>query len=274
MSHSKQYQGKYVAEVVSVDDPEKKCRIKVNVYDVFDGVPVASLPWATFTLPLGSRANEGAINPLKVGDKVWCEFIGGDTRRPIVVAAAQAMPGGRVNLPPEAFQGSGGYEHKRTPEQPPAEEAPYYQDVVYSQNRTLIQLCRSGTFRITQMDSGSAVEVTKSGDMILHCEGNMFVSVTGNTLEEFNGNLEQRIKGNFTQNVDGSMSQQSKGEATFASTESSLSLGAKTQGKMTGGGGLRLEGPTSMKDSLHNESSITADGDILAAGANSNHHSH
>ncbi len=47
---------------MDVADSEKRCRVKVNVYDVFDGVPVADLPWANFNLPLGSRKGEGAID--------------------------------------------------------------------------------------------------------------------------------------------------------------------------------------------------------------------
>lgn len=263
-----------MAEVVSVADPEKRCRVKVNVYDVFDGVPVASLPFANFTLPLGSRAGEGAINPLKVGDKVWVEFVAGDSRRPLIVGAAQASPGGKVNLPAEACQGDGPFQHKRTSDQPPAEEAPYYEDVVYCQNRALIQLCRSGTIRITQMDSGSAIEIAKNGDMIIHCEGNCFTSVKGNALEEYDGNLEQRIKGNFTQTVSGSMSQTSTGAAAFGSSSSSLALSAATQGSMKGGGGLAFEGPTTMKDDLTVNANINASGSVMDGGGNSNHHSH
>ena len=95
MSHDKHYAGRFIAEVVSVDDPEKRCRIKVNVYDIFDGVPVRDLPWAVFSLPLGSRAGEGMLCPVRVGDMVWVEFIGGDTRRPVVVGGAHASPGGQ-----------------------------------------------------------------------------------------------------------------------------------------------------------------------------------
>ena len=113
MSHDKHYAGRFIAEVVSVDDPEKRCRIKVNVYDIFDGVPVRDLPWAVFSLPLGSRAGEGMLCPVRVGDMVWVEFIGGDTRRPVVVGGAHASPGGVPTLPPEIFQGAGQFEHKR-----------------------------------------------------------------------------------------------------------------------------------------------------------------
>ena len=274
MSHSKKYDSTYVGEVVSVADPDKRCRIKVNVYDVFDGVPVASLPWANFVLPLGSRPGEGAINPVQVGDKVWVRFVEGDSRRPLIIGSAQASPGGKVNLAPDVCQGDGQYQHKRTDKQPKPEAAPYYEDVVYCQNHALIQLCRSGTIRVTQMTSGSAIEITPAGHMIMHCEGDMFASVKGNTLEEYDGDLKQIIKGNFEKIVEGSMTETSTGEATFASTGSSLALGAKTQGTMTGGGGLRFEGPTTMKDDLSCEQNVTAQGSIMDAAGNSNHHSH
>ncbi len=203
-SHNTQYLGMYPAEVVDVQDPDKRCRVRVNVFDLTDGVPVDSLPWANQTLPLGSRPNEGAINPMQKGDKVWVQFVGGDTRRPIIVGASQDSPSGKVNLSPEGSHGQGRYEHKRTEKQPVVEEPPYYEDVVYQQNNALIQLCRSGTIRITQMTSGSAIELLPSGDMVIHCEGNMFTSVKGNTLQEFDGNVEQIIKGNMTTTVSGS----------------------------------------------------------------------
>ena len=217
---------------------------------------------------------------MQVGDLVWVQFVAGDSRRPVIIGSAQASPGGVVNLAPDVCQGAGQFSHKRTDKQPQVSAPPYYEDVVCCQNRALIQLCRSGHIRITQMDSGSAIEITPAGHMILHCEGNMFTSVKGDALEEYDGNLEQVIKGNFSQTVSGSMTQTSSGAAKFASTESSLALGAATQGTMTGGGGLRLEGPTTVKDNLTCESSVNVTGDVTAGGSimdgggNSNHHSH
>jgi len=265
---------------MSVTDPEKRCRVKVNVYDIFDGVPVAALPWANFVLPLGARRGEGTINPVQVGDLVWVQFVAGDSRRPMIIGSAQASPGGVVNLAPDVCQGGGQYSHKRTPKQPAVSAPAYYEDVVVCQNRALIQLCRTGNIRVTQMDSGSSIEILPDGAMVLHCEGNMYVSVTGNTLEEYGGNLVQQIKGDFTQQVAGAMTQTSGGNATFASTGAALALGAATQGTVTGGGGLRLEGPTSIKDSLACESdlnvknNVTAGGSIMDGNGNSNHHSH
>ena len=295
MSHDKHYAGRFIAEVVSVDDPEKRCRIKVNVYDIFDGVPVRDLPWAVFCLPLGSRAGEGMLCPVRVGDMVWVEFIGGDTRRPVVVGGAHASPGGVPTLPPEIFQGAGQFEHKRTPDEPPVQTPPYYEDVVFCQNRALIQFCRSGHLRVTQMDSGSAIEILPSGDMVVHCEGNMYASVKGNVLapdgEAGADTLVQEITGEdivhgrggllglVQGGGQGQLTFSSGGEASFGSTQSSLSLSAKTHGEMTGGGGLTFNGDTTMRDNLTCEkhveaASIHSSGDIIAAGSNSNHHSH
>lgn len=263
MSHSKSYTDQYVGQVVSVDDPEKKCRVKVNVYDIFDGVPTKDLPWASFSLGLGSRANEGLVTPVQVGDVVWVRFMNGSTRYPIITGSAQAMPGGTPNLPPEARQGEGGYQHKRTADQPPAEEAPYYQDVVYSQNKALIQLCRSGTIRVTQMDSGSAIEIKSNGDMIIHCEGNCFTSVEGNTLEEYNGNFEQRIKGDFKQTISGTMQNISQGSAAYGSSQEGLTLSAATTSTMSGGGGLQMNGPCRFNNGI-SATSVKADTSIVA----------
>lgn len=274
MNHSKKYTGIYVAEVMDVCDPEKRCRIKVNVYDIFDGVPNADLPWANFVLPLGSRKNEGTINPVQAGDKVWVQFIAGDSRRPVITGSAQASPGGKVNLAPEACQGEGQFQHKRTDKQPKPEAPPYYEDVVLCQNRTLIQLCRSGNIRITQMDSGSALEILPSGHMVIHCEGNMYTSVKGNSLEEYDGNLEQVIKGNFTQSVDGSMNLTSKGAASIGSSQSSLNMSAASNGTMSGPGGLSFSGPASFNKTLTTGGDINSGGAVIDAGGNTNHHSH
>lgn len=221
MSHTKQYLGMYPAEVVSVEDPEQRCRVKLNVYDLFDGVPTNDLPWANQTLPLGSRAGEGAINPMQVGDKVWVQFVGGDTRRPIVIGASQDSPGGNPNLAPDV-SGREGYSHKRTDKQPPVESPGYYEDVVYRQNDALIQLCRSGTIRITQMGSGSAVEISKNGDIIIHCEGNMYVSVKGNYLQEIQGNYRQEVNGNFEQAINGSAKSTSSGAYVISGSTVSI----------------------------------------------------
>ena len=169
--------------------------------------------------------------------------------------------GVQVSIPLQSYfrlnaKGAGQFEHKRTPDEPPVQTPPYYEDVVFCQNRALIQFCRSGHLRVTQMDSGSAIEILPSGDMVVHCEGNMYASVKGNVLEVVEGDYTQKISGSFTQTVEGQMTFSSGGEASFGSTQSSLSLSAKTHGEMTGGGGLTFNGDTTMRDNLTCEESI------------------
>lgn len=264
MSHSKSYSDTYPGKVVSVTDPQKRGRVKVHVYDIFDNVPVNDLPWATFCLPLGSRKGEGLVTPVQVGDEVWVRFNNGSTRYPMIVGANHATPDGIANLPPEALQGSGGYAHKRTDKQPAVEEAPYYEDVVYKQNNALIQITRAGNIRITQMASGSAIELLPSGDIVIHGEGNCFISVKGNTEEEYDGNLKQTIKGNFVQEVAGSISQVSTGPANFGSQSSDLTLSAaNTKCAMSASGRFTMDGPARFNNGI-SAKSIKADTTIVA----------
>ena len=257
MSHSKTYSGVYIGEVVSVADPEKKCRVKVNVFDVFDGVPIAALPWATFILPLGSRAGEGEVCPVQVGDQVWVQFVGNDTRRPLIVGAAQAMPGGIVNLAPDVFQGAGQYAHKRTDREPQVSAPPYYEDFVLCQNRALIQFCRSGNIRVTQMDSGSAIEILPSGDMVAHCEGNLFTSVAGNVLQTVNGNVTQEVGGNVSQKISGDVSQTANGNISIQSSVN-VSITAPTIG---------LNGAISTRSATDGAGTMSIHGDIEQRGS-------
>ena len=202
----------YVGEVVDTNDPERRCRVRVNIFDMTDGIAENELPWANFNLPLGSRPGEGISVPVQVGDKVWIRFVNGDTRRPMIVGSAQAAPEKKVNLPPEQWGGEGQYEHKRTELQPQVEESKDCNvDRTYKENGVLVQVCKNGTFRVTQTESGSAIEVLKSGDMVVHCEGKLFLSVEGDTLEEFNGNVERRIKGNLSDVCEGNISRRVTG---------------------------------------------------------------
>ena len=80
-------------------------RVQVRVAEIFSGIPDKYLPWATYQLPLGSRPGNGGIIPVQVGDIVWGRFDAGDSRQPIIVAAASSMPGGKPNLPMTSGKG-------------------------------------------------------------------------------------------------------------------------------------------------------------------------
>lgn len=125
MPQPKKYEGTYRGTVISKQDPKKQMRVQVRVAEIFSGIPDKYLPWATYQLPLGSRPGNGGIIPVQVGDIVWVRFDAGDSRQPIIVAAASSMPGGKPNLPDDVWQGPDSYQHKRA-EGEPAPDTPGY----------------------------------------------------------------------------------------------------------------------------------------------------
>ena len=166
----------------------------------------------------------------------------------------------------DVFGGDGKIEPKRTGDQPAPEPSKYYEDVCYKQNGSMVQMCRNGSFRVTQLSSGSTVELMPDGTIIIHGEKDLFISAEGNMLLEVNGNFERRVKG--------TMQDTSEGPASYGSSKSSLNLAAATQGTMSGMGGLALKGNTTLDGRMDINGSGTTSGDWIVAGANSNHHSH
>lgn len=78
------FNASYLAEVVSVEDPENLSRVQVRLYN-FDGVEGQDAPiWARVAVPFAG-ANRGAFLLPDVGDEVLINFVNGDSRLPIVV---------------------------------------------------------------------------------------------------------------------------------------------------------------------------------------------
>jgi uncharacterized protein involved in type VI secretion and phage assembly len=94
------FQGGYLAEVASLEDPERASRVQVRLLN-FDGVDSHDGPvWARVACPFAGN-NRGAFLLPDVGDEVLVVFINGDPRLPIVV-------GGLWNgssAPPETISG-------------------------------------------------------------------------------------------------------------------------------------------------------------------------
>lgn len=94
----------YLAEVVSVADPENKTRVQVRLLN-FDGVDGQDGPiWARVAVPFAG-GNRGAFMLPDVGDEVLIQFVHGDPRLPIVVGglwnggatAPETLGGDRVD---------------------------------------------------------------------------------------------------------------------------------------------------------------------------------
>lgn len=94
--------GAFLAQVVSVQDPNKMNRIQVRVYNL-DGINDQNGPvWARVAVPFAGD-NRGAFFIPDVGDEVLVMFLSGDSRFPVVL-------GGLWNghdTAPDQFGGSG-----------------------------------------------------------------------------------------------------------------------------------------------------------------------
>lgn len=269
------YSGEYVSEVVSVDDPKRMMRVQVRVYDIFDDVPAADLPWATYRLPLGVRPSDGGLVPVKVGDLVWVDFpFNGDTRRPRITGGVHHAPEGNPNMPPEAWAGPGQFDHKRTPDEPKPEAPGYHEDIVFQQNGVLVQLTKSGAARITNLASGTAAAITPDGVVVIHCEKDCFHSVQGNCLVDVKGNYTLRVGGGMDMQSQGPGTVQSQGNMTLGSAAESLNLSAAKEGTMTGPGGLAFSGPASFDKNVNIGGDANVSGQVIDGGGNTNHHSH
>ncbi len=98
------FNGSYLAQVVSVQDPLNQARVQIRLYN-FDGAENQDGPiWARVAVPFAG-AKRGAFFLPDVGDEVLVNFVNGDCRFPIVVGglwngqdtAPETLTGNRVN---------------------------------------------------------------------------------------------------------------------------------------------------------------------------------
>ncbi len=96
------FHGAYLAEVVSLNDPDNRSRVQVRLYN-FDGVDGQDGPiWARVAAPFAGN-NRGAFLLPDVGDEVLVAFVNSDPRYPVVVgglwngsdAAPESISSGR-----------------------------------------------------------------------------------------------------------------------------------------------------------------------------------
>lgn len=78
--------GKYFGEVVDINDPLRKGRIRVRVYDIFsDNIPDSDIPWAIPDYSYAGSIKGSFIVP-PVGTRVRIEFDKGDIYCPVYIA--------------------------------------------------------------------------------------------------------------------------------------------------------------------------------------------
>lgn len=227
------------AVVVSVQDPDKQMRVQVRVFGVFDDVPDDKLPWATYKLPIGARVGQGDFTPVQTDDLVWVDFPyythgKKDTRRPRITGSVHHNPDGIPNLPPEAFEGKGRYQHKRSHKEPKPSPQGYHESKVYILHGMMFEVEKDSVYRVTHMPTGSAFEFDARGNSILHVEGDSHHSTTGAMENHAGTNLNESVGGFWKIKVEGSAHvdaksvhfNQGKGDQnTFRACDSCIILG-------------------------------------------------
>lgn len=229
--------GRYRADVTSVKHPKGWHMAQVRLLVLWEVVPVGDLPWAEYLLPLGARVGEGDAMPCQVDDLVWVEFINGDTRTPIITGSCYRVTGDKSELPVELFESA--YEHKRGDTEPAAPVAAYG-DKVLELFGILHQITQNGAWCLTHKGTGTAFNITKDGELVLHAEANSHFSttkdhsstvggkststVTGDATNEFGAKLNIHVVGDAVVKSDGKMQVESGGDMALKS-----------------GGGLTLE---------------------------------
>jgi hypothetical protein len=168
---------KYRAKVVSVEHPKGWHMAKIRVLVLWDDVQDINLPWAEYELPLGARPGEGDAMPSKVGDLVWVEFpMAGDSRIPLITGACYTVTDGKSDLPQDLLTAL--YVHKRTDDEPPGPIVAYG-DKVLDLFGILQQITLDGAWCLTHKSTGTALNITKDGNLVLHSEADSYQSTNG-----------------------------------------------------------------------------------------------
>lgn len=218
------------AVVVNDADPRGLMRVQVRVFGMMDAVPDSSLPWATYKLPVGARANSGDFHPAHIGDLVWVDFPyithgQPDTRRPRITGSIHHCPDSVPDLPHESWAGPERLQHKRTGNEPVPALSGYHESRVITQHGITIEYERPGVYRITHRATGTALEITDQGDTVSHSENRAFHSSkqetefeVGNrlTITVLQGNTEINVNaGDTTVNTSGNTTLETGGDMTL-----------------------------------------------------------
>lgn len=194
----------YRAKVVDDEDPKKLLRVKVRVPGWWDAVPDDDLPWAEYRFN-DARYRGGQFVPAEVDDWVWIDFPNGDTRYPRITGWCHFAPEGEPEQPHESWLGPEMIVHKLdsvNPE-PKPEDPKYHKSQVMEKHGVVVEINPEGELLVTQRDSGTAIRVTKEGDITFHSEKNLFSSSVEDTRQHTVKDWKIKVDGNWIVDVAG-----------------------------------------------------------------------
>jgi hypothetical protein len=192
------------AKITNTIDPDKLMRAQIKLVGTWDAVPDEACPWAEYLLPIG-----GAFVPCKVGDYVWVEFpYNGDTRRPLIVGAAQDAPGGTPNVPPESWGGPG-YQPPAVEGAPDVSPNTPTEDFVYNRNGLLEHRSPNGSWSVTHMASNTTMGMNDTGQIYIITTQNAFIQADGGMKLKSGSDLDLEAAGNINLKAGGMLSSKS-----------------------------------------------------------------
>ncbi|WP_409559163.1 baseplate protein [Escherichia coli] len=181
-------------------------------------------------MPIGN-----AFTPTVSGDLVWVEFpyldAKGriDTRRPLIVGAAQDAPGGVPNVPPEASGQGSGWSPEEVDGAPARPQFSATEDFVIHRNNILEVRTAGGGYEIANTAAGSRIGMNESGqiyiigpaNIVLNAGGEVNVKSSSKTNVSSDGDVN--VKGsNVTVAADGDIALKAGG--TLKATASNFSF--------------------------------------------------
>jgi len=218
----RKFSGEYIG-VVETGLHDKYMRVQVRVKEIFtDEAPAASLPWATYRLPTGSRVNDGAIIPVKAGDYVWVDFpFASDTRRPRITGSVHYCPGETTHLPDETWAGPNKCTPLRTGiEAEVDEDRGTNPPCAFKQNGVCAEILADGTIRVTNIASGSNIELSPDGAVTIHAEKSLYLSTKENVETAVHGDHDLTVMGDIIQSGQNDVTETALGQRSISATKS------------------------------------------------------
>lgn len=186
--------GKRRAVVTNTQHKGKMMKAQIRLAHEWDDVPDEALPWAEYLLPI-----DGAFVPTIKGDIVWVEFpYDGDTRRPLIIGAAQDWAGGIPNLPPEASGQGGQYQPPAVDGAPAPPALNPTTDFVSKRNGLLAVRSAGGGYAITRVADGTTISMNEAGEIFINSASHTFINVGGNMTAIATGNVTMKAGGVMT----------------------------------------------------------------------------
>ena len=246
------FNGFYRGVVVENNDPKQAGRIKVNVFGVFDNIPVDNIPWAIMADPfMGGLGDNGSSFIPEIDSHVFVFFENGDHEEPVYFAGAPAIKDGEPDLPLESRE-EGEYPHNKVFKT----KRGSYIEFDDTEDAVRIKIHHpSGTNR--EIDNDGNVIETIVGDETVNFDGDRTESIEGNSTESIEGDKSESVEGDKSESIGGDFSNDTSGDINVSSgggttidvgadgtitVNGDMTIDANGNVNITGGGVITIEG--------------------------------